>query len=95
MGETLIIALISMASSSVGGLLVWLRTRKRDGYEETKLMQEVYRNMFSDMQKSTDDKIGQLKEEIHMMRVTLEQVYGNCEVESCKNYPLKKSHIKN
>lgn len=89
------LALTGMASSAVGGLFVWLRTRKKDRYDEMKMMQGVYNGMVTDIMKTTEYKVDNLTNEVHMLRQTMEKIYSNCKEPTCKNYNLKVSHNEN
>lgn len=85
MKEVFIIA-VSSAIGGVGTIWVYVTSKRRKKLDDFTIIQNIYKTMSSD----TDYKIGQLTEEVKMLRKTVELVYDNCNTKGCKNYMLKK-----
>lgn len=85
MDYTIVLTIINGAISCAG-FWAYLSSRTKNRVDAVKVMQDIYKNMSQD----TDYKIGQLTEEVHMLRMTVEAVYDNCDNNTCKNFILKK-----
>lgn len=73
------------------GVFGYLATRRAKNADVLKVIQEIYMQFVKD----TEYEMGQLKEEVKMLRETVEKVYSNCETKTCKNYILKKNRKTN
>lgn len=86
MNEQIITIIASVLS---GGLITHLLKYKERNVEMTAALQKMYKSMFEDLEK----EMGELKEEVFMLRKTVKAYYNQCK--NCPNFKYGKDEETN